>query len=449
MNTLIDWDLCNRLNRSLKRRTHELYLNNIRDGIKLAQNKIYDPVLSILFMKKKSYKNLKFSVEEYLCILNNLIINYFKDQKIQDYFSFSEIEKQLILSLSDARIDICRFDGYISSKDGSLKILEHNADSPAGTFFTSIINDAYRKYIPDQLGTTLNIEDLPIDSKFCFINALLHAYSLRGKVKRPNFLILQVNGKSNKESNELASYLNLNGYVSWVADPSELEFNDQVSYKGNIVDLIWNKINIDMWRMEFQNEPPWITKLIEAIRKGKVCHVNPFSARYIVENKLSLSILHEEFYQKYLNQEEKSIINSLLPWAAKFEKKKIVNYSGKWEEMEKLVKDNQNLWVVKRHYDIRGEGVFIGQFLSKMEWDDIVKEAFENGYLLQEYIKPLVFPTLKDNSIVERELNFSLDCFMFNGKLQGFGSKVSAHHKVNIFQGGAKMAVLVRGENDS
>jgi len=73
-----------------------------------------------------------------------------------------------------------------------------------------------------------------------------------------------------------------------------------------------------------------------------------------------------------------------------------------------------------------------------------VKLAARKGYTAQEFITGQTYPVLLDTAHMEVALlTASLDSFMFGGRLCGLGSKAGPGYKVNVFQGGRKLAVRV------
>ena len=73
--------------------------------------------------------------------------------------------------------------------------------------------------------------------------------------------------------------------------------------------------------------------------------------------------------------------------------------------------------------------------------------AWDSGAVLQSYVSPARYPVLRAGEDAPSDLNVSLDSFVFDGRLVGLGSKASAGSKVNLFQGGVKLAVMAVPES--
>ncbi|MGE5386307.1 MAG: circularly permuted type 2 ATP-grasp protein [Betaproteobacteria bacterium] len=444
MNASIDWkNTFDYLRRLLGNPSIGAEVLADRQRLSPFQNRTHTGSCSPLLLDPRFSEAVSLAVERYQQLLVRLVACYKQQAAVRDYFALDgEIEQAILDEPEFERICIARFDGYIAAKDGSYKILEHNADSPAGTYFTSrvgeIASDTTERVLPRN-----GRKRFPLDSAQCFLDALLAEYASSRPEGRPTITILQPSGESNRESLALAEHARSLGYAAEVADPRNLSFQGNCVYSANgRVDLVWNKINVANWMPLFGSDHRFIRQLALSAKQRAVCNINAFAARHVLENKLSLAFFQEDRFAALLEEEGRALIRQLLPWGTKLEPGKRVRFEGKPQDLRQLVLEHPARFVIKQHYDIRGDGVTIGRSTARSAWTECVETGFERGYLVQEYITPMTVPVaFHDGDFHVSNLNFSLDSFVFRGRHVGFGSKASAQDKVNLFQGGTKIAV--------
>lgn len=408
----------------------------------------YDLIPLPLVVSAERLEHHRRTVERYVDILERVIELYGREPDVRDYFGFSADEDALIRQDAGFRrnIRICRLDGYLAQRDGRLRILENNADCPAGILFTPRLNNLIDAVTAGALEDLPHRpEPMPLDRGDGALRQLLDSYrEWGGEEAVPSLAILQVRGKSNVESMEMAAEFSAAGYPTVVADPREVSFTrGGAEIGGRPVHLVWNKINTVYWN-QFLAESPGLLKVwMEAIGGRRICHVNPFSSRYIVESKRCLAFVQEPEYARHFSAEDLSFVEGLLPWARKLGRDREVEFEGERVGLMRLLEERQADFVLKEPYDIRGDGVTIGRSVDRSTWLRRLESGAENGHVAQAFIRPMQYPvmTLKDEAVTT--MSFSLDSFVFGGGLKGLGSKASLEDKVNLFQGGRKLAVRV------
>lgn len=390
------------------------------------------------------------SIKKYVKILEKIIELYSENITIQEFFNFSPEIHQLVLTSieNEQRHFFSRLDGYISDSTQEIKILENNSDAPAGTIFTPRINAMSNRFIVQNVH--LNKESFTLSEnnfidEYKMIECFHQAYYEKHH-KVPKFMVvLQLRGKSNKESLEISK---LRGSTTTkVVDPRDLVYKIDAVYTpdGIKINLVWNKINTVFWNELVKENPDLIQKWNHAISKyDDFMHFNPFSYRYITENKLFASLLYDEAFEKFLTEEELGVRNKLVPRSFKLISNKRVTYQQNEYNIFELAKLFKNQFVLKESYDVRGDGVIIGLDSDEETWKSKVQSIKEKGGILQEFISPKRLDFIDDIKTLElSEKNFHIDTFLFGQKILGFGAKASKNRKVNIFQGGFKVPILV------
>ncbi len=388
-------------------------------------------------------------VEAYVALLEQVIARYRADAEIRAYFALGEAAEALIATDDGLarQIAVCRLDGYVRQDDGTLCLLENNTDCPAGPLFTqrldALVDDALAPVL-GRLG--LASRALPGDAVGAFWQVLLAGYrAWGGRAAPPRGGVLQLAGRGNVESDELAAELRGLGVPAAVIDPRDAHFTARgVEYDGVPVELVWNKINTASFRGVVAAHPEVIAGWRDAIASRSVCHLNGFGARYVTENKLCAAFLQEERFAHHLTPAEHALVAALLPWSRKLEPGKRVRFADGEHDLTTLVRERQVDFVLKEPYDIRGDGVTIGRAVDRSTWETAVDAAVAGGHTAQAFIRPAQVPVLRDTGgRAVASMPVSLDSFVFHGQLAMMGSKASFADKLNLFQGGRKLAVRI------
>lgn len=389
-------------------------------------------------------RNHRAQMHCYLCLLEKTVQLCVEHAEISEYLGHSAIDRQFVLTprRTDRYIEICRVDGYIDRSNGTLKILEHNSDSPAGIVFTPRLNalvlDIWRSFGLLELDKYLGAEqfDDPLRTQRHFESFV--------DARTPGLAILQEAGKSNVESIEMERSFTASGLPTRVVDPGEVTTQASgASANGQGISVIWNKINTVGWRDYLERNSSQVNKWLALQNDERICHLNHFGARLVAENKRCLSLLQEPRFEALFTDDERQLVKHMLPWARKFEPGKRVAWKDNEIDMQTLATTHREQLVIKEPYDIRGDGVTVGIDCSPIEWENKVQRAFEQRLVLQEYVAPLQMPVCHTHHWSRQQIsNLSLDTFMFSGDVVGYGAKASTKHKVNLFKGGQKIAVL-------
>jgi hypothetical protein len=121
-------------------------------------------------------------------------------------------------------------------------------------------------------------------------------------------------------------------------------------------------------------------------------------------------------------------------------------------ELEDLVSERQGELVLKVPFDIRGDGVTMGRSTPRGAWLERTAGAARDGGIVQRLVEPSRYPVVsvdladgQGDGVRAGAMRVSCDTFIFGGRFSGFGAKASLAEKVNVFQGGRKVSVVVTG----
>ncbi|ACY13674.1 hypothetical protein [Haliangium ochraceum] len=400
------------------------------DGVSAFQNTPYRLARVPLLVDAAAIAAARAQVEAYVGALDRLLAAYIESANTRAWFGLSSAGEDLILAggRDNARVRVCRLDGYVDTAGPSskerLRILENNADAPAGTLFTPRLNLFARRHWGVSAEPRLPMER----SEAPFLDFLVAA----ARRESPRIAVLQEAGKSNRESVEVVAALAARGVAAELADPRDLEASSHgFVLHGDLVDVIWNKINTVSWDQFVRERPALVTAWCRALETGATVHVNGFAARYVAEAKTALAYLQRPAFLAGLEPAARGAVSALLPPSPRLD-----------EDTLALALRERSGLVLKQRYDIRGDGVTIGRAVSEEVWHERVREAMGTGAIIQAYVEPTRAPVLFDGDTEPVELRHSLDWFLFDGRVVGLGSKANQGFKVNLFQGGTKLPVV-------
>lgn len=404
-----------------------------------------------LLIRGGAAENLRPALTAYLDLLGTAVRHYREHPEVRRWYGLPAAADRLINAdpgPSDAPW-VCRLDGYLERNTERLVVLENNADAPAGTLFTARINTLAERICTTVAGTAPRLSPLTYRGRDLFLNALLAgaraAGAATGKTADPQHVaVLQPAGAANRESREMVAEFQNRGFHAYLADPRELRVaGGRARFGTRPVDLCWNKVNTVGWN-DMAGDAVFVRAWERALRDTPLVHLNSFGARYVAENKATLAFLQEPEFAALFTDEQRCLAARLLPWTRRITP--TATTDGQEELLVDHLLERQAEFVTKEPYDIRGDGVTIGYAVSRGEWSAAVRRGVEHGHIAQRRIQPTHYPVITPGSDQVAMMPVSLDTYLLDGQIAGFGAKASHNAKINIFQGGQKLAVHVLEE---
>jgi len=383
--------------------------------------------------------------ERMIAILERVIDLYLAEEETRRFFMLDSRAEDWVGIAPGyrRRIRISRFDTFLSPEGDGLRILENNTDCPAGTVFTGFVMELARA-TPTLARFLSALPPLcadPIASPDAFVGALLSAFAefSGGEAPPERICVLQPGGRATPEVREQLRIFAERQLSAVVADPRKLAYRGGRLLAEDLpVDLVWNKVNTVYFE---ELEPASVAGLIEACRDRAVCHVNSFAARYVTESKLCAAYLSEPRFRAKFSAEDQALLARAIPWTRKLEDGE-VRFAGRDYDLKELALERQHGMVLKTSYDIRGDGVTIGRSVSAAEWRERLDRCWGRPFVLQDYVAAPELQVPRRGQAEPGRKRFSLDLFLFDGRFQGFGSKMSEGEKLNLFQGGSKLPIF-------
>ncbi|WP_416973971.1 hypothetical protein [Streptomyces sp. 4F14] len=419
-------------------------IRQAEDSMPVFRNRAYPLSPLPLFVRAEAATRVARRLEEYVHLLRKAALLYLDDAGVRRWYGLPPAVEALIDAEAHGRgperteVGVCRLDGYLERDGERLRILENNADAPAGTLFTPRIHEVVRSVldtvgiaVPAHAGGAVPRDDALLDA----VAPALTAARRQGRT--PVLAVLQPSGAANRESAEMAAVFRKRGIDAFVADPRQVSPSGGRARVGQqAVDACWNKVNTVGWQRLAQDDPGFLDRWARILRETDLHHVNSFLARYAAESKLTLALVQEPAFAALFDPAERRLAADLLPWSRRLEP------SG--GPLPEQLLAEQHAYVLKELYDIRGDGVIIGAAVSRSTWAEAVGRTVKQGGVAQRYVPPASYPVIRAGTgprVVTMPVSF--DTYLIRGTVAFHGSKASLQPRVNIFQGGQKLSVHV------
>jgi len=311
-----------------------------------------------------------------------------------------------------------RLDSFFADE---VRFVEYNAESPAGMAYSDNlaaifaglpVMKAFRKLFRGSFMPTRGPQ----------LKAMLHAFKQWGKGARPVIAIVDWEGlPTAPEFDMFKSFFVEAGVRTVICDPRALELRRGKLYAQGVgVNLVYRRVLTS----ELLARGDETRVLGDAYVAGAVCVVNSFRAK-LLHKKMSLALLSDERYQRLYTPGQRAAIRHHVPWTRKVRP----------ELAEDIARRRETL-VLKPNDEYGGKGVVLGWTVDQAEWEAAIGVATTQSYVVQEAVEvPRVpFPIALDG-VRYLDLAVDLDPYLFDGRVGGFMTRVSAAALLNVTAG--------------
>lgn len=409
----------------------------------LQGNRATCPFLRPHILPRAQYETVNRAAETLARACEKMAIAALADDGLLALLNVTQIEEEV------ARIEprysrLCvssRLDGFMTGE--GFQFLEYNAETPAG--------------VGDQMQLEKVLFRLPALQRFLETNScwlpqphrallasLLSAYrEWGGEEDRPRIAIIDWEGvPTSSEFRILKDYFVAQGHPALIADPHDLEYNgDYLSVGGFRIDIVYKRVVIHEFLNRFGLNHP----LIQAYRDGRVCMANSFRTK-LAHKKSTFAVLSDPVYAHLFDSGEIDVIRKHVPWTCCVRTSQAV-FHGSEFDLETLILNEQDQFVLKPNDDYGGHGVFLGWETSKQAWQEAIKDALHKPYVVQERVllEKTNIPAYSDRVYLD-ELFVDYNPFLFQNEAEGALIRLSTSSLLNVTSGGGQTALLVLEE---
>jgi uncharacterized circularly permuted ATP-grasp superfamily protein len=127
--------------------------------------------------------------------------------------------------------------------------------------------------------------------------------------------------------------------------------------------------------------------------------VNPFRCK-ILYKKASFAVVTDERNAGLFSTAEQEALTAHIPWTRRVEERR-TTLDGKAIDLVPFILDNRERFVLKPNDDYGGKGIVLGWTVDAAAWQQAVRTALAEPYIVQERINlpSEPFPSLVDGTV--------------------------------------------------
>jgi len=322
-----------------------------------------------------------------------------------------------------------RLDGFFSDE---LRYVEYNAESPAGMAYSDNLAAVFATLpVMRRFRKRFRLRTLPVAGRQ--LAAMLRAFKQWGREPTPVIAIVDWKGLPTVAEFEMfRDRFETAGIRTIICDPTELEHRRGVlTAAGTKVNLVYRRV----LTTELLAQQDAGHALQDAYLAGDVCVVNTFRAK-LLHKKMSLALLSDERYASLYSNRQLAAIERHVPWTRKVREGPTTRNGERVRDVAAFAASHRNDLVLKPNDEYGGKGVILGWTVDQAEWEDALKVALTQSYVVQEAV-PVPresFPVALEG-IDELDLAMDMDPYLFDGHVSGCLTRLSSSALLNVTAG--------------
>jgi hypothetical protein len=333
---------------------------------------------------------------------------------------------------------ILRFDSFTTP--AGLRFVELNGDIPMGSVANDGLVAVFRK-----LGFYAEFEEQydvrPDLVQLGMIQTFLHVWQGERGHGTPKMCVLSFPGGIEDVFTALnAGDLAKLGFEITAAHPEDLELRDgKLRAHGRAVDLVYRIMHLgDCLRRADEIAP-----LLQAVRQGAVCLVNPFRSA-VLSHKYLFALLTDGRHDFGFTRNEQAAIRAHVPWGRVLQDGPSSDPQGRSIDLLEFVSSHRDDLVLKPAHEAGGAGVHLGWRCDQAAWDGVVAEAAGAQWVVQERIEVAreEYPLLEAGFPL-RDFFEDTDPFHFPGGYSAVMTRISSAEITNVALGGSIVPTFV------
>lgn len=394
-------------------------------------------VLRPRFLTLDQYTYLRKRIRPLLGAFEKISVAALNDVHFRAQFGLFEWEEELVHVDAGfaTHAPLSRLDAFFITDDAlELKFTEYNAEVPAASAYSDVLNEVF--YGLPVMGKFMKEYSVrPMPSRHHVLHVLLDSYRQWGGTGKPQIAILDWQEVPTRSEFELfLQYFHSQGLACEIIDPRNVEYRQgKLFHKDYRIDLIYKRVLITELIERGGLDGP----VVQAVRDGAVCMVNPFSCKMLYK-KASLAVLSDERNAGMFSSKELQAIHDHIPWTRVVEER-MTTYQGVPVDLVPFMLKYREQFAVKPNDDYGGRGIVLGWQTNSSGWEQAVQDALATPHVVQERVR---IPSEPYPSMVDGRLqiyNRMLDTapFVFYGNyVEGCLTRLSTDPLLNVSAGG-------------
>ena len=319
----------------------------------------------------------------------------------------------------------------------SLEFAEYNGESPAGPAYSQRLSELFDAAPPmARLRARFDVRFYtPMDA---ILQALLQTWrEWSGTATSPRVAIVDWREVPTwSEFELLRDAFTQAGVETTIHDPRDLAFDGSRLFGGGrAIDLVYRRVLIN----DILARPAECRALVDACRAGGACIANSFRCK-IPHKKAFFAVLTDERYAPLFDRADLEAVRAHVPWT------RVIDAA-----VADDVRRQRENFVLKPNDEYGGTGVTLGWETDASAWDTALEHAVRaGGWVAQRRIsvRRERFPMCEGSTVVEREMLVDFAPYLFQGRVSGFLTRLSASGLANVTSGGGQVPAFVVQRKD-
>lgn len=384
------------------------------------------PFLRPHFLSRRQYDNLVRTAESLVSAIDRMQQMVLTSPALMARMELLPAEKMLASIDPGYRVPDVASQINSHLNNGTLHLVQYNADSPSGVAWAEHLADLFYD-VPPMKEFRKKHTLTKVGGKKHLLNALLKAYKQFGGRTRPRIGILELRGPfqagAPSEFELFRDFFRREGYEAEIVSPDQLEYRGGVLRRGNFeINLVYRRVSVQEFLMRFDLSHP----LVRAYRERAVCVVNGFRSE-LAHKKATLGLLTDENLIAKFPAAERKAIREHVPWTRLVAATK-TTYNDQTIDLPEFILQNRERFVLKPNDDYTGKGIFFGSEMDASGWERALREAMRTPYVVQERVDfaRAVFPLSTWGQLEFREMRVDVHPHAYLGKVMGCSSWLTA-----------------------
>ena len=395
-------------------------------------------VLRPHFYTPDQFQYLKQETEIVLKAVSKAHTAAMADAKLREQFFLRPWEEEMIQlhPAEQTPWSTSRLDSFFSIDHGTLQFVEYNAETPAGMGYEDVLAEAFLE-LPVMKMFQKKFFTRPLTLRHHLFDALLETYQQwlgRKPDQKPNIAIADWDDVPTKnEHHFLKEWFEAHGSPSVLANPKDLEYKNGKLWAGDFrIDLLYKRV----LALELYEQLGPDNAVFQAVRDRSVCISNSFQA-LLLYKKCSLAFLSDETNRHLFTAQEARAIAEHIPWTRSVSERR-TQYKGNTMDLPQIIANNRESLVLKPNDAYGGKGVVLGWDVNQQEWEQSIKIALTEPYVVQEKVNIAseYFPYFAEGHLRNNKLFVDANPFIFMGSVtHGVLTRLSSAALLNVTAG--------------
>lgn len=325
-----------------------------------------------------------------------------------------------------------------------VRYVEYNAESPAGMAYEDSLAQVFSGLpVMRAFRRRFRLRTLPVRGRQ--LNCMMRAFGQWGGTERPVMAIVDWVGVPTTTEFELfRDYFESRGIPTVICDPRALELRGgRLHADGRAVNLVYRRVLTS----ELLAKRSETTALLDAYTSGAACVVNTFRAK-LLHKKMSLALLSDDRHANLYTTAQRAAIERHVPWTRKVREGPTTRAGRPIGDLLAHCAERREELVLKPNDEYGGKGVVLGWTVGQSEWEQALRAATTQSYVVQEAVEVPREPfpvALKGVEMLD--LSIDLDPYLFEGRPGGCLTRLSSTALLNVTAGAGSIVptYLVEG----